>query len=55
MIFLGINQTLSFWTAHSASWLDCTVRIRRGTSDSNHISYLSTQTRRLWSEKVALR
>ena len=32
MTFLRINQTVSFWTAHSASWtaqnwLDCTVRI----------------------------
>jgi len=33
MIFLRINQTLSFWTAHSASrtaqnWLDCTARTK---------------------------
>jgi len=32
MSFWRINQTLSFWTAHSASWtaqnwLDCMVRI----------------------------
>jgi len=51
--FPGINQTLSFWAANSASWtaqhwLDCTVRICADYNDTGNALTKHTVVIKSW-------